>query len=68
MPIWMEFMSKALPLYPNDDFAIPDKEEVTKYVYPPTQSDAPSNGQPGTAAGFAARRTRPQSAVTATRS
>ena len=25
LPIWMEFMSKALPLYPNDDFAVPNK-------------------------------------------
>ncbi len=46
LPIWMEFMSKALPIYPNDDFAVPDKEEVTKYVYPPTQGDTPTNGQP----------------------
>ena len=27
LPIWMEFMSKALPLYPNDDFAVSDTEE-----------------------------------------
>jgi penicillin-binding protein 1A len=49
LPIWMEFMSKALSLYPNEDFAAPDKEEVTRYVYPPSQTDAPANGQPGTA-------------------
>jgi penicillin-binding protein 1A len=35
LPIWMEFMSKALPLYPNDDFAMPEKETATRYVYPP---------------------------------
>jgi hypothetical protein len=31
----MEFMSKALPLYPNEDFPVPEKEPVTRYVYPP---------------------------------
>jgi penicillin-binding protein 1A len=25
LPIWIEFMSKALPLYPNDDFDKPEK-------------------------------------------
>jgi len=35
LPIWMEFMSKALPLYPNEDFPVPEKEPVTHYVYPP---------------------------------
>jgi penicillin-binding protein 1A len=35
LPIWMEFMSKALPLYPNDDFPVPEKDTVSRYVYPP---------------------------------
>lgn len=52
LPIWMEFMSKALLLYPNDDFAAPEKEEVTKYVYPvpAPPGDVPSTAQqaPGT--------------------
>jgi penicillin-binding protein 1A len=34
LPIWMEFMSKALPLYPNEDFPVPEKEPVPRYVYP----------------------------------
>ena len=42
LPIWMEFMSKALPLYPNEDFALPAKEETTKYVYPPPGATGPS--------------------------
>ncbi len=35
LPIWMEFMSRALPLYPNDDFSPPETETATRYVYPP---------------------------------
>ena len=36
LPIWMEFMSKALPLYQNEDFPAPGREPpVTRYVYPP---------------------------------
>jgi len=35
LPIWMEFMSRALALYPNEDFTIPGKETITRYVYPP---------------------------------
>jgi len=35
LPIWMEFMAKALPQYPNDDFPIPEEEPATRYVYPP---------------------------------
>jgi len=27
LPIWIDFMSKALPLYPNEDFVQPEKEE-----------------------------------------
>jgi penicillin-binding protein 1A len=49
LPVWMEFMSKALPLYSNDDFAPPDKEEATRYVYPPGQTDAPAIGPSGPA-------------------
>jgi penicillin-binding protein 1A len=58
LPIWMEFMSKALPLYPNDDFASPDKEkeETIRYVYPPgaaepggaSQAGAPAQSPPKT--------------------
>jgi penicillin-binding protein 1A len=36
LPIWMEFMSKALPLYPNEDFPAPEDEAVTRYIYPPS--------------------------------
>ena len=25
LPIWIDFMSKVLPMYPNDDFAAPEK-------------------------------------------
>ncbi len=53
LPIWMEFMSKALPLYPNDDFESPEKAEVTRYVYPPPSAEpvGPSpSGAPAPAA------------------
>jgi penicillin-binding protein 1A len=45
LPIWMEFMSKALPLYPNDDFSPPEDGTVTRYVYPPESdgSGIPTN-------------------------
>jgi penicillin-binding protein 1A len=52
LPIWMEFMSKALPLYPNEDFQVPEKEPVTRYVYPPPgeavspEPPAPAPGAP----------------------
>jgi penicillin-binding protein 1A len=38
LPIWMEFMSKALTMYPNDDFPSPQPAEdiATRYVYPVT--------------------------------
>ena len=56
LPIWMEFMSKALPLYPNNDFAQAKQEPAIRYVYPPPQAGAgqstptpPSNGQSGAA-------------------
>ncbi len=50
LPIWMEFMSKALPLYPNDDFAPPDneKEDTVRYVYPPGAAD-PAGASPSQA-------------------
>jgi penicillin-binding protein 1A len=41
LPIWMEFMSKALPLYPNEDFPAPQKEPV-RYVYPPSPEGEPA--------------------------
>jgi len=49
LPIWMEFMSRALPSYPNEDFAPPDKEkeETARYVYPPPAPDTTSTGQAG---------------------
>jgi penicillin-binding protein 1A len=28
LPIWMDFMAKALPSYPNDDFTLPDKNHA----------------------------------------
>lgn len=34
LPIWMEFMAKALPLYPNEDFAAPEPP-VDRSIYPP---------------------------------
>ena len=40
LPIWMEFMSKALPLYPNEDFAAPHGEGPTSYVLPPPEDEA----------------------------
>jgi penicillin-binding protein 1A len=39
LPIWMEFMSKALTHYPNDDFPHPESESVMRYVYPPPGPD-----------------------------
>jgi len=49
LPIWMEFMSKALPLYPNDDFASPDKEkeDTIRYVYPPGAAEPAGASQAG---------------------
>jgi penicillin-binding protein 1A len=29
LPIWIDFMSKSLPFYPNDDFAVPEKNHTT---------------------------------------
>lgn len=39
LPIWMEFMSKALTHYPKEDFFIARKEPppVMKYTFPPPQ-------------------------------
>jgi penicillin-binding protein 1A len=49
LPIWMEFMSRALPSYPNEDFAPPDKEkeETVRYVYPPPAPDTTGASQLG---------------------
>jgi penicillin-binding protein 1A len=56
LPIWMEFMAKALPMYPKEDFQAPHREPVTKYVYPPPgeqgvqpQSPAPNPPETGPA-------------------
>jgi len=38
LPIWIEFMSKALPLYPNDDFKAPDKPAIK----PPSEVPIPN--------------------------
>jgi penicillin-binding protein 1A len=35
LPIWIDFMAKALPLYPNDDFTWPESED---------SSPKPANG------------------------
>jgi penicillin-binding protein 1A len=35
LPIWMDFMSKALPLYPNEDFAKPQNDSFLKRVLSP---------------------------------
>lgn len=37
LPIWIDFMAKALPLYPNDDFTWPENED---------SSPKPANGPP----------------------
>ena len=64
LPIWMEFMSKALPLYPNEDFQVPEKEPVARYVYPPPgeagspETPAPAPGAPPRPRREAARRPR----------
>jgi penicillin-binding protein 1A len=36
LPIWIEFMSKALTHYPNEDFSFPqtDSPPTVKYSYP----------------------------------
>ena len=36
LPIWIDFMAKALPLYPNDDFAWPENEDSS-----PKPADGP---------------------------
>ena len=41
LPIWMEFMAKALPLYPNQDFAVPEPP-VERYIYPPGAEGGPA--------------------------
>jgi penicillin-binding protein 1A len=48
LPIWMDFMSKALPLYPNDDFPVPEKETATRYVYPPEPDGSGASVTPTT--------------------
>lgn len=39
LPIWMEFMAKALTHYPSEDFFVARKESppVVKYTFPPQQ-------------------------------
>ena len=37
LPIWIDFMAKALPMYPNDDFAQPEKPTATR---PPSEAAA----------------------------
>jgi penicillin-binding protein 1A len=51
LPIWIEFMSKALSLYPNDDFAQPQAIEgvTTRYVYPPNAGEGSPSGSLPTA-------------------
>jgi penicillin-binding protein 1A len=38
LPVWIEFMSKALPLYQNDDFPRADEEPVVKPLHPPDKA------------------------------
>ncbi len=33
LPIWIDFMSKALPLFPNDDFIVPEKNDYEQEIY-----------------------------------
>lgn len=34
LPIWIDFMSKALTFYPNEDFSSPEKESISRYTPP----------------------------------
>ena len=34
LPVWIDFMSKALTFYPNDDFSPPEKESISKFAPP----------------------------------
>ncbi|HUJ89174.1 MAG TPA: PBP1A family penicillin-binding protein [Syntrophorhabdales bacterium] len=38
LPIWIDFMSKALTFYPNEDFSPPEKESISQFT-PPFGSD-----------------------------
>jgi len=38
LPIWIDFMSKALTFYPNEDFSSPEKESISRYT-PPFNND-----------------------------
>ncbi|MGD0232277.1 MAG: PBP1A family penicillin-binding protein [Syntrophorhabdales bacterium] len=60
LPIWMEFMAKALPAYPKEDFQVPQKETVTRYVYPPEEdSGAPAPNGAASSSGSAPGRENP---------
>jgi penicillin-binding protein 1A len=34
LPIWIDFMSKALTFYPNEDFSQPEKESISRFTPP----------------------------------
>jgi penicillin-binding protein 1A len=34
LPIWIDFMSKALTFYPNQDFSTPEKESISRFAPP----------------------------------
>ena len=34
LPIWIDFMSKALAFYPNEDFSIPEKDSISRFAPP----------------------------------
>jgi penicillin-binding protein 1A len=34
LPIWIDFMSKALTFYPNEDFSIPEKDSISRFAPP----------------------------------
>jgi penicillin-binding protein 1A len=34
LPIWIEFMSKALTFYANEDFSTPEKESISRFAPP----------------------------------
>jgi penicillin-binding protein 1A len=34
LPVWIDFMSKALAFYPNEDFSPPEKESIAKFAPP----------------------------------
>jgi penicillin-binding protein 1A len=38
LPVWIDFMSKALTFYPNEDFSPPEKESISQFTPPFTNN------------------------------